>query len=213
MGFPDSSSDITGGLGLEGALEFEKFIKGGGTLLAFGSGCGLVTDLGMLRGINSRLDRNIACPGTILAGTVRQPNNPIAYGYCEHPSIYRSSLPLMSVEEKLRKYVVLQFGTKTPDNEGQQMRTAVARQSARQAGAPKDEKKSIPLLRSGLLRNGTAIDGTAAIVDAPLGKGRVVLFAFNPMYRWMNQSSFSFVHNALLNWNAPAEIREAPEKE
>ncbi len=211
MGYPDSSDDITGGLGLEGALELEKYVKEGGTLITMGTGSSLVTDLGFVSGVyGSQLPRTVACPGTILAGTVRQPGNPIAYGYDEHPSIYRSQLPLFNVAEHMRKYVVLQFGTKEPDAAGGRfgpygMAGGGGEQSARQG-------KKIPLLRSGLLRNGNAIDGSAAIIDAPLGKGRVVLFGFNPMYRWMNHANFSYVYNTLMNWQAPAELREAPEK-
>ena len=41
-------------------------------------------------------------------------------------------------------------------------------------------------------------------VDVPggfTGKGRVVLFANNQMYRWQNHGEFNMVFNALLNWN------------
>ena len=41
-------------------------------------------------------------------------------------------------------------------------------------------------------------------VDVPggyNGKGRVVLFANNPIYRWQNHGEFNMVFNALLNWN------------
>ena len=33
------------------------------------------------------------------------------------------------------------------------------------------------------------------------GKGRVVLFANNPIYRWQNHGEFNMVFNTLLNWN------------
>jgi hypothetical protein len=39
------------------------------------------------------------------------------------------------------------------------------------------------------------------------GKGRVVLFSNNPIYRWQNHAEFNMVFNAMLNWNdmgAPA---------
>ena len=32
--------------------------------------------------------------------------------------------------------------------------------------------------------------------------------AFNPFYRWMSHSAFPLVYNAIMHWNAPAEIRE-----
>jgi hypothetical protein len=33
------------------------------------------------------------------------------------------------------------------------------------------------------------------------GKGRVILFSNNPIYRWQNHGEFNLVFNALLNWN------------
>ena len=33
------------------------------------------------------------------------------------------------------------------------------------------------------------------------GKGRVILFANNPIYRWQNHGEFNMVFNAMLNWN------------
>jgi hypothetical protein len=71
-----------------------------------------------------------------------------------------------------------------------------------------EKRKEVKLLQSGLLKNGDALDGTAAIIDAPAGEGRIVLFAFNPFYRWMSHSAFPLVYNAIMHWNAPAEIRE-----
>ena len=41
-------------------------------------------------------------------------------------------------------------------------------------------------------------------VDVPggfSGKGRVVLFSNNPIYRWQNHGEFNMVFDALLNWN------------
>jgi hypothetical protein len=214
-GYPDSSEDISGGLGLEGLAAIEKFVHDGGTLITLGTGSSLVTDFGLVRGIFSQNVPNLACPGTILAGTVKQPNNPIAYGYDEHPSIYRSSMPLVSVEKRMQKYVVLQFGTKSPEDEEEEDYTlayGVLQEEKKPATEEKPQGEKVKLLRGGLLRGGEVLDGTAAVIDAPLGKGRVVLFAFNPMYRWMNQVDFSFVYNAILDWKAPAALREAPEK-
>ena len=33
------------------------------------------------------------------------------------------------------------------------------------------------------------------------GKGRVVLFSNNPIYRWQNHAEFNLVFNAMMNWN------------
>jgi len=39
------------------------------------------------------------------------------------------------------------------------------------------------------------------VVDVPHGKGHVVLFANNPMWREQTQGSYMLVFNALMNWD------------
>ena len=57
---------------------------------------------------------------------------------------------------------------------------------------------------SGLGVGMDAVAGRAFVVDIPganNGKGRVVLFANNPIYRWQNHGEFNMVFNAIMNWN------------
>ena len=37
--------------------------------------------------------------------------------------------------------------------------------------------------------------------DAPRGKGHILLFANNPMWRQNTQGSYALVTNAILNWD------------
>ena len=53
---------------------------------------------------------------------------------------------------------------------------------------------------SGLLENGNEIAQRPAVVDVPLDKGHVVLFAANPMWRGETQGTYGFVFNAILNF-------------
>ena len=57
------------------------------------------------------------------------------------------------------------------------------------------------MLLSGSLANGQFLSGRAGVVDAPLGKGHVVMFAIRPFWRWQTQGTFSLGFNAILNWN------------
>jgi hypothetical protein len=57
------------------------------------------------------------------------------------------------------------------------------------------------LLLSGTLSGGQALTGKAALVDASLGKGHVVMFAIRPFWRWQTQGTYSLGFNALMNWN------------
>jgi Zinc carboxypeptidase len=57
------------------------------------------------------------------------------------------------------------------------------------------------MLLSGVLVGGEAIAGRAVAVDAPLGKGHVVMFANRPYWRWQTQGNFFLGFNTILNWN------------
>jgi hypothetical protein len=56
------------------------------------------------------------------------------------------------------------------------------------------------LLLSGLLENGDPVAEHAAVVDARFGKGDVLLFANNPVYRGETIGSYALVFNAIVNF-------------
>jgi hypothetical protein len=57
------------------------------------------------------------------------------------------------------------------------------------------------MLLSGTLANGQFLSNRAAVLDVPLGKGHVVMFAIRPFWRWQTQGTYSLGFNALMNWN------------
>ena len=57
------------------------------------------------------------------------------------------------------------------------------------------------LLLSGMIVNGNEIAEKPAVVDVPHGKGHVVLFANNPMWRNETMGSYFLVFNAILNYD------------
>ncbi|HEY2375022.1 MAG TPA: M14 family zinc carboxypeptidase [Gemmatimonadaceae bacterium] len=57
------------------------------------------------------------------------------------------------------------------------------------------------LLVSGLLDGGTDIAQRPAVIDAPLEKGHVVLFANNPIYRGETIGSYFLVFNTVMNFD------------
>jgi Zinc carboxypeptidase len=61
-----------------------------------------------------------------------------------------------------------------------------------------DEKD---LLVSGMLSGGRELANRPVIVDVPRGKGHVLLFANNPMWRNQTQGSYFLLFNALLNYD------------
>ncbi|PYQ52771.1 MAG: hypothetical protein DMF59_03655 [Acidobacteria bacterium] len=62
-------------------------------------------------------------------------------------------------------------------------------------------KKADQLLMSGMLDGGDELAGKPAVIDAPRGRGHVILFACNPMWRQNTQGSYALVMNAIMNWD------------
>jgi hypothetical protein len=54
---------------------------------------------------------------------------------------------------------------------------------------------------SGMLDKGEELADKPAVIDCPVGKGHVVLFANNPMWRWQTHGSHALVFNTVLNWD------------
>ncbi|MBV9926031.1 MAG: hypothetical protein JOZ96_13520 [Acidobacteria bacterium] len=70
-----------------------------------------------------------------------------------------------------------------------------------------DEKN---LLLSGMLAGGSELANAPAVVDVPVGRGHVLLFANNPMWRHQTQGSFFLLFNAALNYDSLG-VGRAPE--
>ena len=58
------------------------------------------------------------------------------------------------------------------------------------------------LLVSGLLDGGRDIAQRAIVIDAPMGKGHVVMFANDPVYRGETIGTYTLVFNAIMNWDS-----------
>jgi len=60
---------------------------------------------------------------------------------------------------------------------------------------------------SGLMRGVAETRGRPAILDEPVGQGRVVIFATNPAYRWQNLGEFNMLANSILHFNDFPDVR------
>jgi hypothetical protein len=83
----------------------------------------------------------------------------------------------------------------TPGQRAVQREASLA--SARLIARFADEKN---VLMSGLLAAPNEIANRAAVVDCPVGKGHVVMFAIRPFWRAETQGSYALVWNAIMNF-------------
>lgn len=181
------SEDITGGMGLAGVVEFEKFIAAGGLVVTLGQASFFPAEFGLTRTIDaSRTSPQFYAPGPIVEAEILKPQHPIFYGYTAKMAAVRyANGPLLSVPERDREQQVLM----------------------RFPGAEKN-------VLSGLMRGVAETRNRPAIVDVPVGRGRVILFATNPCYRWQNHGEFGMLFNSILHFNdiKPATTQTAEAK-
>ena len=203
-GTPDSSPDITGGMGFVGLANLQRFVQEGGVLVSLANAGTLAVDGGLVRGVTRVAAATFNTPGSELQAKVVLPRHPIVYGYEEMTSVFRGNGPMFEVRERDRDRIVLQFGTKKVelyeglgDLSGQPLPPPEPEE--KKEADKKEEKKDLVL--SGFTKGKDVVDGKPAIIDLPSGRGRVVLFNFNPMHRYLNHSDFRFLYNVLLNWN------------
>jgi hypothetical protein len=173
LGMYGQSSDITGGMGLEGVLELQKFVQQGGVLITLGASSYVPAEFGITRTVDAaRPSAQFYAPGPIVEATIMRPTHPIFYGYPDTtiPVRYAGG-PLLRVPMEGRRWVLMQY--------------------------PGTDKSVL----SGLFKGVAEIRNRPAILDVPVGQGRVVLFATNPAYRWQNLGEFGMLANALMHWD------------
>jgi hypothetical protein len=186
LGDYGSSPDITGGMGGEGVDALAKFLDGGGTLICTSNAVQFPTEFGLARTVSAgdSTSSNFYAPRPLINAEIVKPEHPVFYGYTQTiiPLKYLGG-PLMSVGQ--------------PD------------QGAVLARYPGGDANVL----SGLMRGADEIANRPFAVDVPggyTGKGRVVLFSNNPIYRWQNHAEFNMVFNAMMNWNDLGTAQAAP---
>ncbi|HLX45397.1 MAG TPA: M14 family zinc carboxypeptidase [Bryobacteraceae bacterium] len=174
LGVYGSSEDITGGMGLEGVVEFRKFVESGGVLITLGTASAFPAEFGITRSVEaSRTSPQFYAPGPIVQAEILRPASPIFYGYTEKTIPVRwANGPLLTLQERDREQQVLM---RFPGGDASVL--------------------------SGLMRGANEIRGRPAVVDVPEGEGRVVMFATNPCYRWQNIGEFNMLFNAVMHFN------------
>jgi hypothetical protein len=176
LGMYGSTPDMSGGFGQPGVDAFEKFFEAGGTLITTLNAVRFPIEFGFARSIDTESVQGFNAQKPLVQAEIVKTDSPVFYGYPD-------------------KIFPVKFG------QGQQVfRYGIADQDkvvARFVGGDAS-------VLSGLGEGASALTGRAFVMDVPeafRGKGRVVLFANNPVYRWQNHGEFNMVFNAILNWN------------
>ncbi len=176
--------EYTGGLGQEGVESLVAFVRAGGTLVTLDSAGGLAIDaLGLpVRDVARETNSNhFFCPGSLLRLHL-DPMLPLAYGM---PSETAGVFAYSSAYE---------VRTAAADS-AQGHAAGAASPNLQVVGryAPRD------LLMSGWLQGESVIANRAAVIDARVGLGRVVLIGFRAQHRAQSLATFRLLFNAIFS--------------
>ena len=194
LGKWDETDDTRKGMGLAGLAALRRFIERGGLLVVEGNSSRVPIDFGLVPTVSVAPQTKLLARGGVYRAQLMKPESPIAYGY-ERTTfpLYFNQAPLMTVQ-----------APPAAANRPVGVDTAITNASERLRARTivRWTPKVDSLLVSGLLDAGDEMAGKATVVDAPLGKGHVVLFGTRPMWRWESQGAFALMVNAMANWNA-----------
>jgi hypothetical protein len=180
LGWYGETDDMSGGFGQAGVDAFAAFLEAGGTLIAVGESARLPIEFGWAGTVDKVQVPGLNAQRPLVEAEVVKTDHPVFYGY------NKTTIPV--------KYV-----GGTPFSVG------IANQGnvlARYTGGDKS-------VLSGLMQGADSIKARPFAVDIPnayRGKGRVIMFANNPIYRWQNHGEFNMIFNAVINWNATSAV-------
>ncbi len=200
-GVIDSSPDITGGMGFEGLANLQAFVESGGVLITLGTAGRLASDSGLARQVSS--SKPGGTPGSHVTAKVLRPEHPVTWGFDETSFVFHRNTPNFTVPEFWQGMVVMQYGTKTMAEAEREAdkKADIPVDESEEPDSNSDESADPPLSRSGLVKKPEDLERKPAILDVPVGEGRVLLYTWNPLHRYQNLHDFPFLTNALLFYN------------
>jgi hypothetical protein len=186
LGLYAETDDVRGGMGLEGAAEFAKFVQEGGVLVTFGVTSFFPADFGITLTVDARPPApGWYAPGPYVQAELLEPSHPVLYGYSGQKNV-----PMRWAGGPLLQVTGQGGPLGPPAPKGPDSPTVLARFQGGDGG-----------VLSGLLRGADQLRNRPAVVDSPVGKGRVILFANNPIYRWQTFGEHGMVFNTILFFN------------
>ena len=223
LGGPDTSDDIRGGLDLEGIINLRNFVKDGGLLIAVGSSCEIPINFGLTNGVSIARTTALNAPGGVFRVINSGGDSPVTAGYQEKFGVYFDQSPVLTTGGG--------FGGGGGGGQGGGGGTRRGGPGERDIvqGRPPYEPKRVEgdvdqqgfggqsgqtppkvllrfapeneLLISGMVDGGSELAGRAALVQCKLGKGNILLFGINPMWRMQTHGSWQLIFNAAMTWN------------
>ena len=202
-GFPDSTSDMTGGPGFAGMEQLRQFAEAGGVIISLDNSSQILANAGIVKELQPYDAAGLFHPGSIVNVKVRNSNSPVIYGFPEVFPIFRGGTSLLQVRKFNRDMILLQYGTKPLKDEEKYTGPIMGMPDKKETVSDsKDElKKEPPYVISGMVRNEQTIIGHGAIFNVPVGSGRIVAFTFDPLHRYLNLHDAPLVWNVLINWD------------
>jgi hypothetical protein len=177
---PPARPEHSGGMGARGVAGLYEFVESGGVLVALDSASELpLTAFGLpvASALSGVRDTDVFIPGSLLTIDVDSAH-PLAWGMPREAAAFYAQ--------------GLAFVPSAPRGRGEP------------PGTWSDDVRVVasygrsPLLLSGWQLGGERLEGRAAIVEARVGAGRVVLMGFRVQHRAQAHGTFKFLFNALL---------------
>lgn len=227
LGGPDSTDNIRGGIELQGMVNLQNFLNQGGLFICMGDTCSVPIQYGLVTGVSITEPKELFAPGGVFLAENVAKTNPVVSSYDDTVGVYFGQTPLLSVggggfgggrgagTQGPTRPSGRGSATDPDVVQGRPPHTARSQPGDAQGGGfggGQGQTAARPnvllrftavdkLLVSGALAHGEELAGKAALVQCPVGKGNVLLFAINPMWRHETQGSWAMVFNAAMNWD------------
>jgi hypothetical protein len=161
--------EYAGGLGEPGIAQLKAFVAAGGRIVLLDGGNEIAADLGVT---GVQLIAAGGRDGPYAPGSILSANvdqrHPFALGMPDQAAVYFTNSLTFNVAPDSPARVVMRY--------------------------PAADK----ILLSGYLSGAEAMAGKAAMLDVPVGSGRVVMFGFRPQHRGQPWGTFRLLFNSLL---------------
>jgi hypothetical protein len=195
-------AEYVGGIGTEGVAALKAFVEEGGTLVAIDGATDVPIRyfaLPVRNALENVRNTDFYCPGSLLRLSI-DTSHPLMAGMPAEQAAFFVNGRAFDVEE-------------AASAGGRALRQAQGAPSPSPLDFARDDPEPVEgsrgvrvparyaterLLMSGWINGESHIAGKAAIVDAPVGKGRVVLVGFGPYFRGQPHGTFKILFNPIL---------------